>query len=155
VVVCFLYCRTRAFVSGCLFFVLQNSGLSKWFGNSLCFVLQNSGLSKWFGNSLCFVLQNSGLSKWFGNSLCFVLQNSGLSKWFNNSLCFVLQNSGLSKWFGNSLAIFSHYSPFVLCLVISLLVASVTEVTSNTATATLLMPILQELVCNVCTVQHC
>ncbi|XP_061188842.1 solute carrier family 13 member 2-like [Saccostrea echinata] len=53
--------------------------------------------------------------------------------------------SGLSKWFGDSLEFLSDYSPFVLCLIISLLVALVTEVTSNTATATLLMPILQEL----------
>eukprot|EP00105_Crassostrea_gigas_P038166 XP_019922314.1 PREDICTED: solute carrier family 13 member 5 isoform X2 [Crassostrea gigas] len=53
--------------------------------------------------------------------------------------------SGLSKWFGDSLEFFASYNPFVMCLVVSLVVASVTEVTSNTATATLLMPILQEL----------
>ncbi|XP_061189812.1 Na(+)/citrate cotransporter-like isoform X2 [Saccostrea echinata] len=53
--------------------------------------------------------------------------------------------SGLSKWFGDSLDFLSVYSPFLLCLVVSLIVAAVTEVTSNTATATLLMPILQEL----------
>ena len=47
---------------------------------------------------------------------------------------------------GNRLNIFSDYDPWIMNLIICSLVAAVTEVTSNTATATLLMPILAELV---------
>ncbi|KAK3083871.1 hypothetical protein FSP39_004398 [Pinctada imbricata] len=55
------------------------------------------------------------------------------------------KSSGLSKSVGQSMNVFSEYEPWVLNLIICSLTAAATEVTSNTATATLLMPILAEL----------
>lgn len=52
------------------------------------------------------------------------------------------QQSGLSEWIGNSLGILASVPTLVLLLVICLVVTFLTEVTSNTATATLLLPIL-------------
>ena len=56
------------------------------------------------------------------------------------------QVSGLSDWFGEQLATFQHLDPWLINLVICIAVAMATEITSNTATATLLMPIMAELV---------
>lgn len=53
--------------------------------------------------------------------------------------------SGLSKWVGEGLSVFSSYDPWVMNLLLSAIVAAATEVTSNTATATLLLPILAKL----------
>ncbi|KAL4223608.1 hypothetical protein ACF0H5_017077 [Mactra antiquata] len=55
------------------------------------------------------------------------------------------QESHLSEWVGNELKVFADQDDWVLNLIITLIVAGATEVTSNTATATLLMPILQSL----------
>ncbi|XP_045172067.2 solute carrier family 13 member 2-like isoform X2 [Mercenaria mercenaria] len=55
------------------------------------------------------------------------------------------KDSGLSAWVGNELTAFDHLDDWVLNLIVCLIVAGATEVTSNTATATLLMPILAEL----------
>ncbi len=52
------------------------------------------------------------------------------------------QESGLSQWIGNSLEVLSDVPPIVLLLCICLVVTFLTEVTSNTATASLLLPIL-------------
>lgn len=69
----------------------------------------------------------------------------------------IFQDSHLSEWVGNSLTVFSSMDKWVMNLIICLIVAGATEVTSNTATATLLMPILKELVrikhCKSCAVQ--
>lgn len=58
----------------------------------------------------------------------------------------LLQKSGMSQWVGNALVIFSKMDSWVMNMLVCFIVAGVTEVTSNTATATLLMPILSELV---------
>lgn len=47
---------------------------------------------------------------------------------------------------GCSLKVFSHMDIWVMNLIICLIVAGATEITSNSATATLLMPIMAELV---------
>ncbi|KAK7482433.1 hypothetical protein BaRGS_00026355 [Batillaria attramentaria] len=53
--------------------------------------------------------------------------------------------SGLSDWFGDQLTAFESLDPWLINLVICVAVAMATEITSNTATATLLMPIMAEL----------
>ncbi|XP_025089959.1 solute carrier family 13 member 5-like [Pomacea canaliculata] len=53
--------------------------------------------------------------------------------------------SGLSDWFGEQLSTFRGTEPWLINLVITIAVAMATEITSNTATATLLMPIMAEL----------
>ncbi|GFO09946.1 solute carrier family 13 member 2 [Plakobranchus ocellatus] len=53
--------------------------------------------------------------------------------------------SGLSAVVGAKLAEFDSLDPWLFNLVISMIVAMATEITSNTATATLLMPIMAEL----------
>ncbi|WAR02986.1 S13A2-like protein [Mya arenaria] len=53
--------------------------------------------------------------------------------------------SGLSEWLGNELTFFQKYDPWVMNLIISLIVAGATEVTSNTATAQLLLPVLRNM----------
>ncbi|XP_046558645.1 solute carrier family 13 member 5-like [Haliotis rubra] len=55
------------------------------------------------------------------------------------------EKSGLSQWIGNQLAVFSFMDPSVMNLVLTLLVAAATEVTSNSATASLLLPIMGNL----------
>ncbi len=52
------------------------------------------------------------------------------------------QESGLSSWIGGSLSVLSSVPVFLMILVICLVVTFLTEVTSNTATASLLLPIL-------------
>ena len=61
-------------------------------------------------------------------------------------VAFVIQESGLSKTLGDNLKVFANYDPWVMNLIFSLIVAAATEVTSNTAMATLLMPILVQVV---------
>lgn len=55
------------------------------------------------------------------------------------------EDSGLSEWLGSKLTVFDTMDDWVMNLIISLIVAAATEVSSNTATATLLMPILLQL----------
>ncbi|XP_041347668.1 solute carrier family 13 member 5-like isoform X2 [Gigantopelta aegis] len=55
------------------------------------------------------------------------------------------KNSGLSEWVGEQLKAFMDLDPLLACFLLILVVAMITEVTSNTATATLLMPIMAEL----------
>ncbi|KAJ8313095.1 hypothetical protein KUTeg_010468 [Tegillarca granosa] len=54
-------------------------------------------------------------------------------------------STGLSKWVGEQLTIFSDFEPWVMNLILCIIVALATEVTSNSATATLLMPVMAEL----------
>lgn len=54
------------------------------------------------------------------------------------ALAFVSQEYGLSKWLGTQLAVLKPLDPCII-------VAAATEVTSNVAMCTLLMPILAEL----------
>ncbi|KAJ8312718.1 hypothetical protein KUTeg_010091 [Tegillarca granosa] len=53
--------------------------------------------------------------------------------------------SGLSAWVGDKLTVFSTFEPWVMNLILCYIVAAATEVTSNTAMATLMMPIMSQL----------
>lgn len=55
------------------------------------------------------------------------------------------EQSGLSSWVGKQLTVLDYLEPWVLNLVLCYIVAALTEVTSNTATCTLMMPILANL----------
>ncbi|XP_060071030.1 solute carrier family 13 member 2-like [Ylistrum balloti] len=55
------------------------------------------------------------------------------------------QVSGLSAWVGDKLTVFSDFDPWVMNLILCYIVAAATEVTSNTAICTLMMPIMAEL----------
>ncbi|XP_076452387.1 Na(+)/citrate cotransporter-like isoform X2 [Babylonia areolata] len=57
--------------------------------------------------------------------------------------------SGLSDWLGDQLISLRSLDPWVLNLILCLIVATATEVTSNTATSTLLMPIMAQIALNV------
>ena len=59
---------------------------------------------------------------------------------------FVFQESGHSDWLGNCLKVFVIYDPWIMNLIFCLIVAMATNVPSNTAMATLLMPILAYVV---------
>lgn len=53
--------------------------------------------------------------------------------------------SGLSMWFGESLSWVSSYPPLLVVIIITLLMSFLTELTSNTATTEMLLPILAGL----------
>ncbi len=53
--------------------------------------------------------------------------------------------SGLSEWIGNSMQNFSEFHPLVIILIITTLMIFLTEVTSNTATAQMVLPIVAAL----------
>ncbi|XP_061166658.1 Na(+)/citrate cotransporter-like [Saccostrea echinata] len=53
--------------------------------------------------------------------------------------------SGLSDWLGCELSVFKDFEPWVMNLVLCFIVAAATEVTSNTAICSLMMPIMSEL----------
>ena len=55
------------------------------------------------------------------------------------------QNSGLAQWIGERLSFLGGMSVLVMILCICLLVTFLTEVTSNTATTTMMMPVLGSL----------
>lgn len=55
------------------------------------------------------------------------------------------QVSGLSKLIGDQLTVFKDFEPWLMNLVLCFIVAGATEVTSNTAICTLMMPIMKEL----------
>ncbi len=55
------------------------------------------------------------------------------------------EDSGLSVWIGQRLLVFEHAGPVLMVTLTALLVKFLTEVTSNTATATLLIPIMAGL----------
>ncbi|XP_062610508.1 solute carrier family 13 member 2-like isoform X2 [Saccostrea cucullata] len=55
------------------------------------------------------------------------------------------KDSGLSKLIGEQLTVFKDFEPWVMNLVLCFIVAGATEVTSNTAICTLMMPIMKEL----------
>ncbi|XP_038055633.1 solute carrier family 13 member 5-like [Patiria miniata] len=50
--------------------------------------------------------------------------------------------SGLSNWIGDKFSILDNFPPWAIALVVSVIIAGFTEVTSNTATATIFLPIL-------------
>ncbi|XP_029303861.1 solute carrier family 13 member 2 [Cottoperca gobio] len=55
------------------------------------------------------------------------------------------EESGLSKWLGDILSPLEQIPPYAISLVLSLLVATFTECSSNTATTTLFLPILASM----------
>ncbi|OWF50270.1 solute carrier family 13 member 2-like [Mizuhopecten yessoensis] len=55
------------------------------------------------------------------------------------------QETGLSDWIGEQLSVFSGLEIWVLNLILCYIVAAFTEVTSNSATATLILPIVIQL----------
>jgi sodium-dependent dicarboxylate transporter 2/3/5 len=55
------------------------------------------------------------------------------------------KESGLSTWFGEQLNWLSDLHPFIVILMIALLVTFLTELTSNTATTEMILPILAAL----------
>lgn len=57
--------------------------------------------------------------------------------------------SGLSKWIGCKLTVFDFLDPWVMNLLVCLIIAGITEITSNTAIASLAMPIMFELAISV------
>lgn len=52
------------------------------------------------------------------------------------------KSSGLAAWVGENLRLFSHVPLLVMIMIICFMLTFLTEVTSNTATATIFMPIL-------------
>jgi sodium-dependent dicarboxylate transporter 2/3/5 len=58
------------------------------------------------------------------------------------AIAHAFQQSGLSQWIGDSLSVLSSVPTVVMILTVCLVVTFLTEVTSNTATASLLLPIL-------------
>ena len=52
------------------------------------------------------------------------------------------QQTGLTKWIGETLGVWKGFPPIVMILGTALLMTFLTEVTSNTATTTMMMPIL-------------
>ncbi|VDI56403.1 Hypothetical predicted protein [Mytilus galloprovincialis] len=61
------------------------------------------------------------------------------------ALAFVSQEYGLSKWLGTQLAVLKPLDSWIVNMILCIIVAAATEVTSNVAMCTLLMPILAEL----------
>lgn len=61
------------------------------------------------------------------------------------ALASAFAESGLSSWFGEQLKWMSKVHPFIIILMISLLVTFLTELTSNTATTEMILPILAGL----------
>jgi solute carrier family 13 (sodium-dependent dicarboxylate transporter), member 2/3/5 len=55
------------------------------------------------------------------------------------------KESGLSGWFGEQLSFLAGMHPFIIILMITLFVAFLTELTSNTATTEMILPILAGL----------
>ncbi|MFH1729084.1 MAG: SLC13 family permease [Pseudomonadota bacterium] len=55
------------------------------------------------------------------------------------------KTSGLSEWFGNQLIWVSAFHPILIVMVVCLLISFLTELTSNTATAEIFLPILAAL----------
>jgi len=58
----------------------------------------------------------------------------------------LLQESGLSSWIGQQLKFLGAIDPWLICLIVTIVVCFFTECSSNTATASLFVPILAELV---------
>ncbi len=61
------------------------------------------------------------------------------------ALAIGFKDSGLSAWFGDSLTFLTGVHPFVVILLVSFIMVMLTELTSNTATTQILLPILAGL----------
>ena len=56
------------------------------------------------------------------------------------------QSSGLSAWIGQQLLVFESLPNWLIVVLVAALVAGLTEFTSNTATSSLLLPVIAQLV---------
>lgn len=56
-----------------------------------------------------------------------------------------ISESGLDQWLGQQLKLINGISPLIIVIVITIFVLFLTEITSNTATATMILPILATL----------
>ena len=110
------------------------------------FVMRNILLSRQVKTSSIFAKYNgTGTAKIKSSARINSIRNRiCLNKLYEHSL---YQKSGLSRWVGSRLIVFESLDPWVLNLVLCSIVAVMTEVTSNAATCTLMMPILANLVC--------
>ncbi len=61
------------------------------------------------------------------------------------ALAIGFKESGLSEWFGNALSFVSNFSPLLMIFIISIIMSFLTELTSNTATTQILLPIMGAL----------
>ncbi|XP_041349636.1 solute carrier family 13 member 5-like [Gigantopelta aegis] len=58
------------------------------------------------------------------------------------------EDSGLSAWVGLQLTVFKDFHPYLMLLILCYITAAATEVTSNTAIANLIIPIMSSLALN-------
>lgn len=65
---------------------------------------------------------------------------------FSTLHLYLVKKSGLSMWLGESLVPLQSIPPYAICILLSLLVAVVTECSSNTATTTLFLPVVASMV---------
>ena len=65
--------------------------------------------------------------------------------WWRLSFGKGISESGLAKWLGEQLKMLDGVHPLVIVIVITIFVLFLTEVTSNTATAAMILPILAAL----------
>lgn len=56
-----------------------------------------------------------------------------------------IQESGLAAWLGQQLTLLNGVAPLIIVIVITVFILFLTEITSNTATATMILPILATL----------
>ncbi|XP_064609432.1 solute carrier family 13 member 2-like [Liolophura sinensis] len=61
------------------------------------------------------------------------------------ALALACQKSGLSQLLASELTVFRDIPPWALCIIITTMIAAITEVTSNVAIATIFLPILAQL----------
>ncbi len=61
------------------------------------------------------------------------------------ALAHAFKTSGLSEWFGHNLAVFGSLPVLLIVVIVALMVTFLTELTSNTATTTLLLPVMVAL----------
>jgi sodium-dependent dicarboxylate transporter 2/3/5 len=61
------------------------------------------------------------------------------------ALAIGFKESGLSAWFGNALSFVSTLSPLLMIFIIAMVMTFLTELTSNTATTQILLPIMGAL----------
>jgi len=61
------------------------------------------------------------------------------------SIAFAIQSSGLAEWIGNQSIFLKNFSPFIILLLLVLSVNFLTEITSNLATVSMLLPILASI----------
>ena len=54
--------------------------------------------------------------------------------------------SGLSSWMGSQLTVLEKFSPFFITLIVCIIALMLTEVASNTATCTILLPVVKRMV---------